>query len=201
MGGPGSGFYIRWGRKATAEEQLRIDIRWMKQQGRLSPGTASSLSWSCRGEESGSIRYRMYADHMVLIYRVRSRGGDWEDVQQVVRFDRTPCHFGGYRTWLLCPRCGKRVAVLYGAGKYFWCRHCHDLTYSSQQEDRPDRLLRKARKIRKRLGASDDLIEPIWHRPKGMHQKTFDRLRVAAEIANANAWYIMGQKLEFLSPI
>jgi hypothetical protein len=26
------------------------------------------------------------------------------------------------------------VAVLYGAGKYFACRHCYDLTYTSCQE-------------------------------------------------------------------
>ena len=40
---------------------------------------------------------------------------------------------------------------------------------------RIDRLIRKARKIRKKVGASDDLQEPIWRKPKGMHQKTFDR--------------------------
>jgi hypothetical protein len=38
-----------------------------------------------------------------------------------------------------------------------------------------DRLIRKARKIRKKVGASDDLQEPIWQKPKGMHQKTFGR--------------------------
>ena len=40
---------------------------------------------------------------------------------------------------------------------------------------RIDRLIRKARKIRKKVGASDDLQEPIWRKPKGMHKKTFDR--------------------------
>ncbi|WP_373498720.1 hypothetical protein [Desulfococcus sp.] len=151
------------------------------------------MSWSSRGEKTGSIGYRMYADHMVLDYRSRSHGGDWEDVQQVVRFEKTPCRYGGHRTWLLCPRCGKRVAVLYG-GKYFWCRHCYGLAYSSQREGIPDRMMRKARKIRERLKASDNLTMPIWRRPKGMHQKTFDRLRMEAEVANALAWDIIDRK-------
>lgn len=41
---------------------------------------------------------------------------------------------------------------------------------------RVDRLIRKARKVRALVDASDDLQEPIWRRPKGMHRKTFDRL-------------------------
>ena len=79
-------------------------------------------------------------------------------------------------------------------GNYFWCRHCHGLAYSSQRESRPDRLMRKARKIRERLKASDNLTMPIWRRPKGMHQKTFDRLRMEAEVANALAWDIIDRK-------
>lgn len=193
MGGCGSGSYLRWSQKSTTESKYRVDIRWMKRQGYLRPGTAGILSWSSRGEKTGSIGYRMYADHMVLDYRSRSRGSDWEDVQQVVHFAKTPCRYGGHRTWLLCPRCGKRVAVLYG-GKLFWCRACHGLTYGSQQENRPDRLMRKARKIRERLKASDNLTMPIWRRPKGMHQKTFDRLRLEAEEANVMAWDIIDRK-------
>src|SRR5262249_18413085 len=30
--------------------------------------------------------------------------------------------------------CGRRVRKLYLSGKYFGCRHCHNLTYRSQQE-------------------------------------------------------------------
>jgi hypothetical protein len=52
--------------------------------------------------------------------------------------------------------------------------------------------MRKARKIRARLGASNDLIEPILFKPKNMHQKTFDRLCREAEHADALSWLIMG---------
>ena len=124
----------------------------------------------------------------------RPHGEDWEDIEQAISFDRTPCNYGGFRTWFLCPRCWERVAVFYGAGKYFLCRHCYDLTYASQQENRADRLMRKARKIRERLGVGDALSEPILFKPKNMHQKTFDRLREEAEQAGNLGRIVASQK-------
>jgi hypothetical protein len=59
-------------------------------------------------------------------------------------------HFGGCRWWFLCPLivngrpCNRRVAKLYLRGKYFGCRQCHDLTYtSSQQHDKRVDALRR----------------------------------------------------------
>ena len=195
MGGYGSGSWHRWDSKSTTESQHRIDIRWLKKQGYLRPGNLGSLSWSRGDNQTGSIGFRMEADRMILNYRYRPHGGEWENVEQAVSFDQTPCNYGGHRTWFLCPRCWKRVAVLYGAGKYFFCRHCYDLTYSSQQENRADRLMRKARKIRYRLGGSGNLIEPFPDKPKNMHWKTYWRLRDRSEHANNLSWLIMGQQL------
>jgi hypothetical protein len=50
--------------------------------------------------------------------------------------------FGGRRWWFLCPlsrdgrQCGRRVGKLSlpPGGRYFGCRHCYDLTYTSAQE-------------------------------------------------------------------
>ena len=67
----GSGSWSRPDSKSTTESQYRIDIRWMKRQGLLVPGSAGTLSWSCRGEPSGSIAYRVESDRLVLIYRYR----------------------------------------------------------------------------------------------------------------------------------
>lgn len=77
----------------------------------------------------------------------------WIEVEQAIRLDITPCNYGGFRQWFLCSCCQRRVAILYGAGKHFLWRHCYNLAYSSQQEGKMDRLLRKARKIRNNLGA------------------------------------------------
>jgi hypothetical protein len=180
--------------KKTTESSLWLDIRWLKKQGRLRLGTTGTLSWSRRDREIGSIRYSMEGSHMTLNFRSRPHGGEWEEVGQVIHFDFTPCNYGGYRTWFLCP-CGKRVAVLYGTGKYFLCRHCCDLVYASQQESQPDRLMRKARKIRAQLGASGDLTKPIWQKPKNMHWKTFDRLRREADLLNLLSWGNIAQRL------
>ena len=152
------------------------------------------LSWSRRNEQTGLIGFRMETDRMVLNYRHRPRGGEWENVEQVVSFDRTPCNYGGHRTWFLCPRCWKRVAVLYGAGKYFFCRHCYSLTYSSQQESKADRLMRKARKIRERMGGVASLIDPFPDKPKNMHWKTYWRLRERSEHANNLSFLIMAKR-------
>ena len=196
MGGSGSGSWYRWDSKTTTESQYWIDIRWMKKQGYLRTGSFGSLSWSSRGEQTGSIGYHMEENRMILNYRRQPRGGEWEDVEQEISFDRTQCNYGGYRSWFLCPHCGRRVALLYGAGKYFLCRNCYNLTYGCQQEGRSDRLMRKARKIRERLGASDNLMIPLLcaPKPKNMHQKTCDRLRREAEQANNLLWPIMGQR-------
>ena len=91
---------------------------------------------------------------------------------------RTACNFGGERPWFICPgvRCGRRVAILYGPGKHFLCRHCYDLRYESQREDRASRALRRAQNIRKRLGGSANMLELFPEKPKGMHWRTYNRL-------------------------
>ena len=152
------------------------------------------MSWSRGNEETGSVGYRIEADRMVLNYRHRPHGGEWEQVEQTISFDRTPCNYGGQRTWFLCPRCWKRVAVLYGTGKYFFCRCCYDLTYSSQQESKLDRLMRKARKIRERMGGSASLSDSFPDKPKNMHWKTYWRLRERSENANTLSCLIIGQR-------
>lgn len=188
MGGRGSGRQFRWDAKRTTESLHSIDMRRLKKWGSLEPGRSGTLSWSNNGKQTASVGYKMENDRMILNYRYRSNGGESEPVEQTINFDRTPCNYGGHRMWFLCPRCFKRVAVLYGPGKYFLCRHCLDLAYTSQQENLPMRLTNKAQKIRKRLGASLRTNEPIWDKPKGMHWNTFERLKREAEETTARTW-------------
>jgi hypothetical protein len=67
------------------------------------------------------------------------------------------------------------VAVLYGESVRFLCRHCYKLPYTSQCEDRIDRMIRKREKIRRRLRL-DGGAGPGYERPKGMHRSTYERL-------------------------
>jgi hypothetical protein len=57
------------------------------------------------------------------------------------------------------------------------------LSYASQQQTALHRGLEQSRKIRMRLGGSADLLEPFPAKPKGMHRRTFQRLRARAEAA------------------
>jgi hypothetical protein len=184
VGGVGSGNWYRFDKKTITDECHSVDVRYLHRHGLLKPGGWFTLRWSRAGRESGSIRGVVVDSsrppkRMTLLYRRRSGlGREWEDVRERVPLTWTSCNFGGERPWLMCPGadCGRRVAVLYGLGRYFLCRHCYDLSYESQREDKMHRALRRAQKIRERLGGSANMLEPFPEKPKGMHHDTYMRL-------------------------
>lgn len=186
MGGYGSG---RNGGKMKVEHCRKLDINKMLKAGVLSPGHWGGWQWLQDGEEVASIRFHTDKTRIVLNYRWRSRGEDWEDAEQPVPITWTPCRYGGQRPYFQCPGvvngrcCGKRVVKLYSGGKYFLCRHCYNLAYNCQSETRPDRLLRRANKRRTALGGEPGICSWI-NKPKGMWQRTYNRHRaeiIAAE--------------------
>lgn len=177
MGGIGSGRQVSFNKKDTTDATTAVDVRYFHKQGLLYQGASGSLSWSCNGHSTGSIGFRIADNLLILSYRHRRhRDAEWEPVEQRIAIDHTPCQFGDFRPWWRCPRCGQRVAVLYGAGKYYRCRTCHGLTYASQQESYGNRQARKAQKFREQLGGSASLFDPLPARPKGMHRRTYHRL-------------------------
>jgi len=184
MGGFGSGRYYRYSSRTTTDDVKSIDIGFFRRSGCLPRswpdfgGTRllGSLSWTRHEQETGSVGYEISYNALVLSFSHR-RGSDcWQDVNQAIRFDRTRCNYGGVRLWFRCPHCSSRIAVIYLGNDGFLCRHCYRLPYTSQHESLADRMMRKARKIRKRLEASNNLFEPVWYKPKGMHWKTYERL-------------------------
>jgi hypothetical protein len=70
------------------------------------------------------------------------------------------------------------VGVLYDAGKWFWCRHCTVLPYASQQQSDLYRTTAQLDRLRERLGVRLSPFEVLesWHKPKGMHWRTFKKL-------------------------
>jgi hypothetical protein len=76
------------------------------------------------------------------------RSAGWTCSFQRVPVTWTPCHFGGFRHWFRCDRCGQRAAKLYlGGDALFACRRCHGLGYRSQLESPGHRAITKARKL------------------------------------------------------
>jgi hypothetical protein len=107
----------------------------LSRNGYLGPGAAFTLCWSRNEIQTGAIQGRTTLNFIVLSYRHQQHGSDkWQQKEYPAELVRTPCHFGGERTWCLCPArgCGRRVAVLYGSG-IFACRHCHQLAYESHR--------------------------------------------------------------------
>jgi hypothetical protein len=179
-----------YGGRTTCESCSSIDVRRWHREGRLRPGQYFYSLWARGGEPSGRINVRTECDAVVLIYRSRSRGaGEWKSIEQRVLIAWTTCHLGGRRPWFVCSAysngryCGRRAAVLYGAGQLFACRRCYGLAYESQQETPMQRGVSKAQKIRMRLGGSVNLFEPFPEKPKRMHWLTYLRLRARAEAA------------------
>ncbi len=147
MGGYGSGRY-RWNVKPLVEGRQRLDVRDLSKQ----------------MKKFGEAMYRA---KLVMTYEVAN-----EKLSQPLVFTRTPCYFGGWRPWLVCP-CGRRVGVLYFKGKEYRCRKCCGLAYTSQNETADIRAIRRAHKIRRLLGGQANSFLPFPHKPKGMHWKTY----------------------------
>lgn len=92
----------------------------------------------------------------------------------------TNTNFGGRRQWFLCPSCDRRCAIIYrrGAGPFWCCRVCGGGRYLSEHESPKARKLRKALKVRKRLGQEGGgLLTPFPVKPEGMQPLRYCRIR------------------------
>lgn len=210
MRGRGSGNWYRWDKRDTVEGYRRLDVRQLHREGVLRPGAAGTWGWwNGDGERVARIGYAARGgfegkvEAVELRYTATSQDGEPEDVQYKVPVTWTACHYGGARPWFLCPgvvdgrHCGRRVAVLYAADSYFLCRHCYGLAYASQQEGRALRLLHKAQATRERLGGSASMDQPFPPKPKGMHWRTYERLRAEAEEADEASWQAVAERFGY----
>lgn len=151
MGGSGSGNHYHWWRpskKTVVENCRRLDVNQLMREGALRAGTHSSGAWNWSdartGEQKSSIGYEFWTlDGTAPWLRLFYTFTETQDrLDYRVGLTTTRLRFGGVRWWFICPLvvngrpCGRRVAKLYlpPHGRYFGCRHCHDLTYTSCQE-------------------------------------------------------------------
>lgn len=101
---------------------------------------------------------------------------DGKDFQ--IGIARTALNYGGFRYWLQCDYCARRVVELFITQKsQIACRHCIRATYESVNESTLHRQNRAVRTVRARLGWEVDCLSyHIMQRPKSMHSTTFNRL-------------------------
>ena len=195
MGGRGSGRPSGYGGKRNTSSSMPLDIRRFTQKGLLVPGNSFSWQWTVCEREVASISIRVDLQSMVLSYRMKSTD---ELVEQRVQTQTSPCNLGGQRHWFTCPRCSKRVAVIYAPGRYFACRQCGGLGYATQKEGVGDRAMTKADKLRKRLGWPAGIVHGDGGKPRGMHWKTFLKLKSRHDALVQVSLYDISQKLGFL---
>lgn len=198
MGGFGSG--RGQGGKDTTSEMRALDVRRLQRDGLLTPGRSFNWQWSINGEKVADINIRTETDRVILNYRSRSSGGEWQPMEYPVTLEWTPCHLGGRRAWFHCPArgCGLRVAILFG-GSIFACRHCHRLAYASQRERADDRATRRADRLREKLKWEPGILNGDGDKPKGMHWRTFERLKSEHDAFANASWISMAERLGLMN--
>ena len=180
MGGRGSGRPSGHGLSVEkCHEFHSIDLAWLRKRTLDKVGQWSTLRWSRGGRETGSIRIEFLQHGLRLVY---SYGMDHHRtcVDEVVPFVEMTLRLGGSRVWFKCLSCQRRCRILYG-GSRFRCRLCYRLKYETQYEPCFSRAATRALKIRERLGSNGGIDEFFPERPKGMHVRTYERLRKQEE--------------------
>src|ERR1700687_3978074 len=221
MGGFGSGRYP-WSSRDTVEDwrYRSFGIKEWVDRGLVRPGHASTQIWLSKdGRPAPSVDDRIsrvspvnrhlavllsdrsaVPDRLqaVLKYRAGRGGEELRDIEGAGWLDTKPCGFKRQRLQFICPGCGRRVAELYPDGVHFRCRKCCGLGYRSQRKGREARGLEKAVRIKRRLGGSGDYADPVPERPKGTHQRTYERLCNEGEEAVLPYQYRIMKRLQGL---
>lgn len=134
--------------KRICDYLRKMSITYLNQQGLLYSVGRTTLEWEdSHNKNLGSIIITIQPlfEKPFILFSY-SYGSNKEYVDYKVYLTTTPCNFGGERYWFLCPftGCGRRVGTLYLGNKYFGCRHCYNLTYTSRSYGRGMRgLLRQ----------------------------------------------------------
>lgn len=151
------------------DQAVAIDVRALSKAGALRTGVACELSIKGQGRIAQCI---VLDDLSFDLVAEDSSHPKFARVQLV----RTPCHFGGSRPWALCPRCERRVAIVYLSQGGLACRSCADLRYRSQRDTCIDRLVGRLARSRAKLGGNIPRAGARSVKPARMHWRTYAAL-------------------------
>jgi hypothetical protein len=161
--------------RPTTDSRIAVDIRELFRH--IGGSTGGKVLYRWNSERGGQVPVAtLFALASPVLVKVTHVGGAMPEETLDVAY--TPCRYGGRRAWFLCTKlgCGERVAILYQHPRGFRCRHCCQLDYQSHRERSYDRMLRRSRRLRTRVGGGANLTETFPARPKGMHWATYERL-------------------------
>lgn len=169
MGGLGSGRWTRLERQALTDQYQGLDVRQMRRDGWLISNTRVTFQ-----SDYGTRILSIYDDRLLV-----QEGGACLSISLIWR----PCNLGGKRPVLLCPDCAQPAYILYHRWWAYSCRRCAQLSYASQYENAYLRSISRANRTRAKIDSRNTLMFPIPAKPKGMHEKTYQRL-VAQALLN-----------------
>jgi hypothetical protein len=130
-----------------------VSIKYFKKNLHLFRGGPGYLRWR-NSTKMDSISFSVCMtdenEHIRLRYdRKDAFSKETHSLDYSVQLNWTPCFYGGFRWWFLCPLknngeiCNRRSGVLYLGGPYFGCRLCYNLVYESTRDShRFDKLYR-----------------------------------------------------------
>jgi hypothetical protein len=182
MGGYGSGRSGGW---PKVEDSLSLNLPRLFKTGWLKQGAwvSGTLRWSIAGtgEETASIGFEARLSeeegHVRLHWTSTNRwSGEKRQCENRIELTTRAQPLGGRRWWFVCPRTGQLAARLHlpSGADTFACRKAYRLAYRSQRETPCDRAISRAFSLRHKLG-DDGGIGDYVTKPKGMHQRTFER--------------------------
>jgi hypothetical protein len=165
MGGYGSGRKFYDGTRHVVEEGLLIDgYRILPQVLRLKGERhtyTGEITWKRNNEPFAWVSFILIGLNFTLSY---TRNG--ESLYYPVSLTTTNQPKGGLRYWFICPlqNCGRRTAKLYlpNGAKYFGCRKCYNLTYSSCNESHKNENL--FRLLAKDAGTSFQFVKKMMRK-------------------------------------
>ena len=155
----------RWdgyGRR-TVEQTRSISIGTLRRAGFVGQPARNWWKWRWKANDVG-------------IWPKHWRGGLIHLTDQILQTEQMSWRFGGHRFYFLC-ECGRRVEKLHAFGDRPWrCRHCYNLTYATRQAVPPSHL-HGAKDPRAARRGSPSMLDVFPPKPKGMHQRRYERLR------------------------
>jgi hypothetical protein len=167
--------------RLRADFSIRLDIDWLRRKRLILPGARvlAKLTFNFYDNEieiqCESIVGAGWDSCIRLRYEIHDWRGELHRIDDTIFLTATQPMLGGLRWWFLCPHSNRRVRKLHLplGGRHFWSRRAYRLRYASQREPEYDRAIRRARKLRLRLGGDPD-GDQYPEKPKRMRWATYN---------------------------
>lgn len=117
------------------------------------------------------VKAEPFHDHLKITYRNKKQHS------YTIPVTKLPCNYGGFRYFLHCPLCQKRMRFLYFAEhSLFLCRACLNLGYESQRLRPSQRYYYMSQGIKGLIKDKGGDLE-LYKKPPRMHVDTYNKLR------------------------